>query len=820
MTSGISFESFARSALAVALYSAGVSVLVCLLNAASLGQDTFTAGSGLWSTTTNWSLGRLPMSSDNCVIPGGSTVTADAGGECLNLTIGTGASVTITGYIDVYGASLVNAGTIYVGSLDGLNFLGTGTQSVSGGGTINYNTASSRTLGNGNTVVNVDNTIHGEGSIGAGSMAITNEALIDANSPSHPLAVQSNGAGVTNTGVIQASGGGNLQLPAGFLTIPFNNTGGTIQALNGSVVTLAGYTYTGGKLSTTGTGSFQIVPANNVILNNLTIAGLYEDLNDANTTLHGTVTNNGTIQALNGGVLISGSATLKGTGVLTGNSGQLLGSFTVPTSALLNQSTIQGGGTIGDQYLTITNQGTIDANSKTNPLTTAGNPLTNSGVLEASGGGTLIIGNTVKNSAIITAQTGSKVILRGTVSGGTLASVGTGSFVAQDGTLDGTTNPLTNTGVVKLSGFSLNVQGTINNTGTIALQSAGGFLAMTTPTVLTGSGKITMTTNNSLFGAGNSLTNQSTIQGAGSVGDSNPMPITNHGTILANLSSPLYIVPDVTGFTNTGKLIVNPGSTLEIRGTFNNLSTTGTLSGGTYTASGTLGFPANVVTNGAAITLSGGTAEILNTNTLTNALSALATNTSAGVLTVQKGQALTTGTTFSNSGKTIIAIGSSFASAGGYTQAAGATTVDGTLTAPGGLNLKAGSLVGLGTVAATVTSGASITAGDSATKPGKLSIQGTFTQNSTGTLNISVGGTAAGKFGELAVTNGASLGGTLALKLVNGFTPVVGDSFTMLTGSAVSGKFATVKGASINSSEHFQVDYSATAVTLAVVSGP
>jgi len=258
MTSGISLDSFAKSVLAVVLNSAVISVLVCLGSTPCLGQDTFTAGSGLWSKPANWSLGRLPMSSDNCVIPGGSTVTADAGGTCLNLRIGSGASVTITGYIDVYGTSLVNSGTIYVGSLDGLNFLGTGTQSVSGGGTINYTTASSRTLWNNNTVVNVDNTIHGEGSLGAGSMAIMNKALIDANSPSNLLVVQSNGAGVTNTGVIQASGGGNLQLAAGFLTIPFNNTGGTIQALNGSVVTLEGHTYTGGTLSTTGTGSFQI----------------------------------------------------------------------------------------------------------------------------------------------------------------------------------------------------------------------------------------------------------------------------------------------------------------------------------------------------------------------------------------------------------------------------------------------------------------------------------------------------------------------------------------------------------------------------------
>jgi hypothetical protein len=112
-----------------------------------------------------------------------------------------------------------------------------------------------------------------------------------------------------------------------------------------------------------------------------------------------------------------------------------------------------------------------------------------------------------------------------------------------------------------------------------------------------------------------------------------------------------------------------------------------------------------------------------------------------------------------------------------------------------------------------------MTAGDSTSKPGKLTMIGTYTQNSTGTLNISVGGTAAGTFGDLAVTNGVSLGGTLSIKLINGFVPAIGDSFTVLTGSAVSGEFATVKGTSINSSEHFQVNYNATNVTLIVVSG-
>ena len=40
---------------------------------------------------------------------------------------------------------------------------------------------------------------------------------------------------------------------------------------------------------------------------------------------------------------------------------------------------------------------------------------------------------------------------------------------------------------------------------------------------------------------------------------------------------------------------------------------------------------------------------------------------------------------------------------------------------------------------------------------------------SKGTLNIYVGGTTVGTFGDLAVSNGVALGGTLMIKLVNGF---------------------------------------------------
>ena len=366
------------------------------------------------------------------------------------------------------------------------------------------------------------------------------------------------------------------------------------------------------------------------------------------------------------------------------------------------------------------------------------------------------------------------------------------------------------------------MQGTINNTGTIAQNTAGDFIILNQPTALEGSGKLVLLPATAILGSSTtSLTNNSTIEGAGSIGSSE-FGIVNDGAILANSAKnpkTLTIAPDVTvGFTNNGELLVSKGNVLNITGLFNNVSGT-TFSGGAYAVSGRLQFQGSIATNAANITLTGTTAQILNSSTNSSALAGLAANTALGSLSLQSGQVLTTGINLSNAGKITVGAGSGLSVGGSFTQTAGTTTIDGTLTAPAGLTLQKGSLLGKGALSGAVTSGASVTAGDSATKPGKLTVTGSYTQNSSGTLNIFIGGSAAGTYGQVAVSNGVSLGGTLSIKLVNGFVPAIGDNFSIVTGSAVTGQFAFVKGLSINSGEHFEVAYTATAVTLTVVSG-
>jgi hypothetical protein len=653
--------------------------------------------SGPWSKASNWSLGRLPTRTDDCEIVAGLNVTGDSALECRNFTMGSGTSLLITpGYLFIYGAQFVNQGTINVGLGNGLQFVTpSSTATISGGGTINLTLTDAHSFGGfENTVINLDNHIAGTGQMLMG--LFTNHALTDANVAGKTLLLYATSPGVINTGTLQASNGGTLSLsPQG--ADPMNNTGGVIQALNGSTVLLEGYMITGGTLSSSGTGTLQII--NTAGLSNLTSKANISIPSFNVAILQGTIVNNRTFSVPKGSIEVNGTVILKGTGSVTGGSGAFIGSFCCSPANLVVQQLIQGGGAIGDSGFTLTNQSTVNANNAASSMVLTGSPEFNTGTFEASNGATLDIRNRVKNTGgTIKAQTGSTVLLNfgGIVEGGTLATVGTGHILGESGTLDGTVHMPTNTGLLSVpGGFDLNTEGTINNTGTISI-GTNACIALIGSTTLTGSGKVAMSPNSCfLAGPGLTLTNQTTIQGAGSIGDSNPMHIVNKGTILANQSTPLLIVPDNTGFTNAGVLAVNHGSVLNIRGTFNNLSGT-TLSAGTYNLTGTLGLAgSNIVTNAARVTLTGSSAQILNDFQNTNALTGLTTNLATGSLSLQGGQILNTSTSLSNAGIVAVGTGSGLGVKGTYTQTAGTTTVDGALSATA-ITLDGGSLLGRG----------------------------------------------------------------------------------------------------------------------------
>ena len=91
-----------------------------------------------------------------------------------------------------------------------------------------------------------------------------------------------------------------------------------------------------------------------------------------------------------------------------------------------------------------------------------------------------------------------------------------------------------------------------------------------------------------------------------------------------------------------------------------------------------------------------------------------------------------------------------------------------------------------------------------------------YTQSTTGTLEVRIAGTTPGTgFGQLDVTGAATLAGTLRIVTASTFTPTQGDSFRIVDAASRTGTFGTVEGATTGGVT-YDVQYDATGVTLAV----
>ncbi|MEY2490925.1 MAG: hypothetical protein QOC70_2867 [Verrucomicrobiota bacterium] len=76
---------------------------------------------------------------------------------------------------------------------------------------------------------------------------------------------------------------------------------------------------------------------------------------------------------------------------------------------------------------------------------------------------------------------------------------------------------------------------------------------------------------------------------------------------------------------------------------------------------------------------------------------------------------------------------------------------------------------------------------------GILTVQGDYTQNSDGLLSIEIGGTDAGTgYDQLQVSGAASITGNLQVRLVNGFTPIVGQTYRIVNAGSLSGGFSSI----------------------------
>jgi T5SS/PEP-CTERM-associated repeat protein len=181
-------------------------------------------------------------------------------------------------------------------------------------------------------------------------------------------------------------------------------------------------------------------------------------------------------------------------------------------------------------------------------------------------------------------------------------------------------------------------------------------------------------------------------------------------------------------------------------------------------------------------------------------------NGNVGSLSITSGGSMSTGgavnvgvAQFSISSATVDGSGSTWTITGGLNL--GSSDGTGTLTVRNGglvsvgspLSIGAlGTLQGDGTISGTVTNGGLVAPGATI---GALTINGNYTQTAAGTLAIELAGQAS--FDRLLVSGSAALDGTIAVALSGGFTPTLGETFSVLTFPSESGDFATYTGLSI-----------------------
>jgi filamentous hemagglutinin len=748
------------------------------LTASGTGSTVY-VGSSIQGGTIGSSAGGVFQS-----YSGGSAVLDGLTQGQLTLATGTtftGVAGTVTGIagaIDNQGNIQAVAGTsqnatlgVGLGYRTNTTLTGGGTITLSSSGGTGVAIVSDATFAGGNTLTNGTassaHTIQGYGQIGNGSdLGLTNSALgiINANVSGQTLFLNP-GNTIANTGLLEATNGGNLQISA-----TINNLNGTISTDSGlgSTVnvssTIQGGTLTG-TLQTNGTATLDGSTQGALTLST---GSIYSGGPGTNTSIAGAIDNHGDIQIVAGGgqnatlgiglgyfngATLTGGGTVTlsssdGTGVAIISDATFAGGNNLTNGSASSAHTIQGYGQIGNgSDLTLTNAalGIVNANVSGQTLTLNGGTVTNTGLLEATNGGNLQISATINNlNGTISTDSGlgSTVNVSSTIQGGTLTgTLQTNGAATLDGSTQGTLTLSTGTTYTAGAGTTTQIFGNIKNQGNIQIAAGGGQNAVLSVggggygnnATLTGGGTITLSGGvgataiilDGTFAGGNTLTNSNnTIQGYGSIGYASDLKVINGagGTLLANVAGQTLSVTGTGGLTNNGTMQANAGSTLLVTQSFTNFSG-GTLTGGTYnvygtgSSAGTIQIDAlgtgggEITTNDASITLDGVNSNFLDGGGL-NALSALADN--GGYLAILDGRNFSTLGSFDNTGTLDI----------------GSTD---TLTVSGGFDPPAGDVI----------------------------------------FDIS----GLGVNGFLDVTGAADFGGTLSLDTANGFNLAAGDTF-------------------------------------------
>jgi autotransporter-associated beta strand protein len=367
-------------------------------------------------------------------------------------------------------------------------------------------------------------------------------------------------------------------------------------------------------------------------------------------------------------------------------------------------------------------------------LTLNGTALTyaQQATLSAAAGNTLNQdGNTTTFTGVFSdATSGGQITITNTGSGGAVVLGGANAFTGATTINAGATLSLSGNGSIsKSSGVA--------DAGTFDISGANGNVAITK---VTGAGTISLGTNTVvLSNASGSFTGD--IKGSGGV------------TVAAGSQT------FSTAQSYTGTTTINPGATLVLSGSGDIGKSSGVNDLGTFDVS-EISTTITSLSGSGAVTLGNN-----KTLTLSNASGIFSGVVSGGN---------------PSSGLTI---------AGGSEGLTGANTYKGTTTVNSGATLT-----GTGSVTGDVSNSGKIRPFDTVSnKAAAFTIGGSYTQASTGVLDIAIGGSpASGNYGQLHVAGKASLDGNLDVDTVNSFLFPVGTTTygDVLSYSSLSGDFS------------------------------
>ena len=714
-----------------------------------------------WGTGTNWCDGNVPTSSTNVVIPsGGNQPTISATAICKDITISTGATLTLSASntLNVYG-NWTNNGA-FTKNLSLVNFCGSSVQSIGGGVTTFYSLTISNTSATVSLAANsnVSQTL----TVNAGSTLSLSTFTLGASTVTNTtnLTCGTTASTITGTGVfylnlvnVTATGSGN----SANITTPVNL--GTVTciftvAAQGSSLTdltISSVISNTGDVSKAGAGIMLLSGLNTysgittITAGTLKIGAAGDGTNSPLGTIAGYTYPNGGVLDLNGFTLSTAEPLqLSGTGISNGGALTNSSATAVSYSGLITQ--LNGGSSIianaGD--INMTNVGSITGGGNLLTLGGTGNGsfasiLAGAGQLTKSGTGTWTVSgaSTYAGNTNITAGT----LKLGAAGGSTntpLGTTGAGTIVSSGATLDLNGFTLGTTEALSLNGTGVGGNGALINSGAAATYSGLITLAGTSSIVggtgainISNAGAITGTYNLTLGGsAGGSIT--SVLQ-------------LSSGTI--TIAAGTWTLSGLNSYT--GLTTINNGATLK-------LGAAGNSSNG----------PLGTTTNGTTVN-SGG---VLDLNGFTLGTSEALTINSTGI---SSGGALinSSGTAVSYTGAITLGSASSISTTGNISLGGGIT---------GGQNLTK---IGAGTLSlgsSTATLGAlTISAGTLTSTSGTMSLTGAFTNNSTFTHNS----------GTVSLGTGASIGGSNATAFYN---------LTINTTSASDIVTLTTSGASVN----------------------